>query len=559
MEVGSPTLEQTEAKETNPTTQDGALVYPKDRLENLKFRAWLIRQARQDEKLQRAVRAKCKEDVLFLFNVILWTPDPRTDLKNLPFITYPYQDDYLKWLDERYKAGEDALTEKSRDMGASMLFLGFVYWKWLFDEGFNGLLGSYIEDMVDDTTINSHFGRLQYFLERTPSFILPEGFQMNLHRSSMKLKNPATGSMVVGYAPTERFSRAGRFSLVLADEFAFWKHARAAWIAMGDATKCRFVTSTPNGKGNQFSDLALKSNIKKTTLHWTLHPNKNQQWYENEKRRRTEVEIAQELDINYNKSVTGRVYPELDEYNFLEKQEYDPLQPLFVTWDFGKRDETAMIWLQANPKDGEVRIIDAFQKAQKAIDWFVPFVTGEVKSGKGFDYNDEELEMINRHKRWQAAKHYGDPTGTSEHQTSMTSVVEQLRKHNIHVMTTRKGFDYKSRIEKTKMLIRRLKIDKDLVELIDALQNARFPQRTEMSQATTDSPKPVHDWTSHYRSALEFFAINENLKKIRNGAIVNNVKAKMKSLGSSLDKFLDKKEQEILKGKGANPTYRKCV
>lgn len=548
-----------EVEEQKVCTGEAGLIYPKSRGENLRFRAWLLRQCKQDERLRRAVRAKCKEDILFLFNAILWTPDPRTDLKNLPFITYPFQDEYLKWLDERYKGDEDSLTEKSRDMGVSMLFLGFVYWKWLFDEGFNGLLGSYIEDMVDDGTINSHFGRLEYFIERTPKFLLPVGFEGHLHRSSMKLKNPETGSMVVGYAPTERFSRAGRYSLIFADEFAFWKHARAAWIAMGDATKCRFVTSTPNGKGNQFADLALKSNIRKKTLHWSLHPLKDQKWYEDEKRRRTEEEIAQELDINYNKSVTGRVYPELSDYNFLEKQEYNPLQPLFITWDFGKRDETAMIWIQVDTKDGTVRIIDAFQKSQKAIDWFVPFVTGEAKSGRGFEYSDDELAMIGKHAGWQAARHYGDPTGTSQHQTSMTSVVEQLRLHGIHVQTTRKGFDYQSRITRTKLLIRRLKIDKDLVELIDALQNARFPQRGDLSQATTESPKPVHDWTSHYRSALEFYAINENLKNIKINGIVKQAIGSVRRVGEEFERFLDKKERDA-RGRGKrSPSYHKCV
>jgi len=40
------------------------------------------------------------------------------------------------------------------------------------------------------------------------------------------------------------------------------------------------------------------------------------------------------------------------------------------------------------------------------------------------------------------------------------------------------------------------------------MQEARFPQRSENSQHTTAISKPVHDWTSHPRTATEYFAVN---------------------------------------------------
>lgn len=526
--------------------------YPKTLLENLRFRAWLIGRCKEDEKMAAAVRLRCSKDILFFFNVILWTSDPRTGLKNLPFITYPFQDDYILKILSDYREQVDCLTEKSRDMGVSWMLLGLIYWLWLFEPGFNALVGSYIEDMVDDGTMESHFGRIDYFLDHTPSFLLPPGMK----RSSMNLVNPETRGAIVGAAPTAKFSRGGRYSLVFPDEFAFWNHARSAWTAMGDATKCRITTSTTNGKGNKFADLALKSNIKKYTLHWKLHPKKDEVWYEQEKRRRTEEEVAQELDINYNKSVTGRVYSEFDDYNFLEKQEYNPLQPLFVSWDFGLNDATAIIWLQLDSKTGEVRIIDAYQKSGHSIDFFVPFINGEIKSFREYKYNDEELEMIAKHSKWQAAVHFGDPTGNNKHQTSKISVIQQLKGYGIYVKSSRANGDFgiDERIRATKLLIRRLKVDKDLLDFIDAIQNAHYPKRTDLSQATTEINRPVHDWTSHFRTALEFYAVNENLKKVSKAVTV--VKRVASEIRDAVDEYVHKNE----KSQGRRQVgYKRCV
>lgn len=35
--------------------------------------------------------------------------------------------------------------------------------------------------------------------------------------------------------------------------------------------------------------------------------------------------------------------------------------------------------------------------------------------------------------------------------------------------------------------------------------NARYPERSETSQSTSVQSKPIHDWTSHFRTALEYF------------------------------------------------------
>ncbi len=527
--------------------------YPKSYRENIEYRMKLLTKAEGDEKLQKLLKERGRRDIWMFFNVFLWTPDPRREVKSLPFITYEFQDEYLMELRKCYEGGIDLLTEKSRDMGASMMMLGFIIHCWIYETRFSALLGSYIEDLVDNRTEDSHFGRLEYMIDRLPRWMKPAGFDMGVHRNSMKIENPETKGIINGYAPTDRFSRAGRYNLIFADEFAFWKHGRTAWTAMGDATKVRFVTSTPCGKGNKYAELALKGKIRKYTMKWDRHPLKPQSWYEEQKNRRTEEEIAQELDINYNKSLTGRVYPGFTEWNYQEKQEYRVDEPLFVSWDFGLSDATAVIWLQVT-KEGEVRVIDALQKTKVSIDWFVPFMTGVIPSGRGFKYDDEEVKMIEKHRDWQEAIHYGDPTGNSAHQTSKTSVIKQLREVGIYVQTKYgKEFQFKERHTATQLLIRRLKVDKDLFEFIDAIENYVFPQRNENSQSTNEVQKPVHNWASHFSTALEYYAVNENLKLAKAGKMERKLRMGAENLAENILSLYPKRKQV-----SKNP-YKTCA
>lgn len=40
--------------------------------------------------------------------------------------------------------------------------------------------------------------------------------------------------------------------------------------------------------------------------------------------------------------------------------------------------------------------------------------------------------------------------------------------------------------------------------LVASMQNARYPERNEMSQSTSENIKPVHDQTSHFRTSFEY-------------------------------------------------------
>ena len=54
--------------------------------------------------------------------------------------------------------------------------------------------------------------------------------------------------------------------------------------------------------------LALQGKMKHIRLHWSLNPFYTKEWYEWRTKAMTQGQIAQELELNYDTSVTGRVY-----------------------------------------------------------------------------------------------------------------------------------------------------------------------------------------------------------------------------------------------------------
>lgn len=277
------------------------------------------------------------EGCIFFIENFCWSFDPRPEHAphHLPFILFDYQKDAIRWMIDHIDNGKDGLIEKSRDMGASWLFFVVIpIWYWLFRDGVNILIGSYKEALVDNRADDSLFGKIDYVIRSLPNWMLPKKFNFEKHRTKLKLTNPENFNQIIGDTMNPLFGRGTRKTVVLFDELGFWDYAKDAWEGTGDATSCRIANSTPHGY-NYYSMLR-DSGIDVVTLHWKQHPLKDQQWYEFECARRTEEEVAQELDISYEKSREGRVYEEWPHYLTKGVFDYDPTLPMYVAWDFGK-------------------------------------------------------------------------------------------------------------------------------------------------------------------------------------------------------------------------------
>lgn len=303
---------------------------PKTYRENLAWRRKILARAKWDGVFRAQVKELFHRDIIFAFNAFFYTLDVRRRPQHhQPFATYPYQEKrVLLRLVEAINQGWDCPIEKSRDMGASWLVILTFLWFWLDPKGGTDfLLGSRIEDYVDKKgDMRTLMEKARYALRKLPKWLLPKGFTWKKHDNFMRLQNPETGASITGESNNANFSTGGRYAAVLFDEFAKWEGTdRAAWTAAGDATPCRVPVSTPFGAAGQHYDLVTDPTKKKIRLHWSLHPRKAEgaycnwprqkededlvgealeglirsPWYNKECHRRSPLEIAQELDIDY--------------------------------------------------------------------------------------------------------------------------------------------------------------------------------------------------------------------------------------------------------------------
>ena len=481
-----------------------------------------LSKAEKKAKLLSRVK-EAKQDPLVFINRFLYTFDPREDNPHLPFELFPFQVDLARDIIDAIENGYDIFIDKTRDVGATYTTLAVFLHYWLYREGTNFLVGSRKQDYVDnrfglsgETDVSnkeeSLFGKLDYMVSRLPFFMLPEGFNQRKHMGFMKMMNPEIGNVISGESSSPNFSRGGRQKAILLDEFAFWENDTSAWGATADTTNCRIVLTTAGIKPGKAKRLRFGKDgekIKVIEIDYTQDPRKTREWEAKERARRSKEDFAREIKRNWDTSLKGRVYNDIIEVK-IGKFPYNPLLPLYVSWDFGL-DGTAIQWWQVDPTTNRKRLVEAYTKADQPIHFFFPFFDNPIDTL--FSYESYDLELIRKVKEFKKAIHYGDPDVAKRAYQSKkrTSTRDELEAVGIYVQTNTEANDFYTRWEKTKVMLRSGVDINDTFGTqlwLEAMQEARFPQRAEGTQATSAIVKPIHDWTSHPRTATEYFAVN---------------------------------------------------
>lgn len=271
-----------------------------------------------------AEKAKCANGIDGLLHWVYyyaWTADPRPDspLYTVPFAPFEFQEDGFEWLwNLIYETRTDGTIDKSRDMGVSWMVVAFGSHQWSFapkSAPFLALYGSRKEDFVDKRgDMDTLFEKIRFVIDRLPAWQLPDGWNPGEHDNFMRILNPETGSTLKGESSNDDFGRGGRQTVIFFDEHAsFPGGGYAAWTAASESTRSRIGVSTPKGKFNKFAEIRHDDTTPALSMHWKKHPWKDARWYEWQKTRMDAVEIAQELDLDYEGSQAGRLLPMWDE------------------------------------------------------------------------------------------------------------------------------------------------------------------------------------------------------------------------------------------------------
>lgn len=410
---------------------DTTLTPPRDREENIFWRANLLQACDRDPAVRDAVRALAYDDWEFFFDAFLWTYDPQKKTSELPFILYGFQREFLR--DELVPAIDnqfDLEVDKTRKMGATWVYVGLILWYWLKPEkGNDFLLGSRKEELVDRRgNMDTIMEKIRYMISRLPTWMLPPGYDEKKHDHHMQILNPETGAYLKGEANNKAFGRGGRYKAAFLDEFAYWEFTdEDAWRSLADATDCRLPVSTPNGRQNQFARLrhGEAGDIRCFSIHWKLHPERDEEWYRKEKLRRTDLEVAQELDISYESSAGKRFFHNYNPAIHRAPLVWNPYAPVYACWDFG-RLRPAVLFTQKDINDrwmwlklirGQDVTLQTFSDhvLKRMAEWF-PFTT---KTGRA----DDEGRFF----------HYGDPRGNQVNDLSDETGFQILARKGIYV------------------------------------------------------------------------------------------------------------------------------
>lgn len=201
----------------------------------------------------------------------------------------------------------------------------------------------------------------------------------------------------------------------------------------------------------------------------------------------SEDAYAQEFECSFEASVRGAIYAkemtQLRAQGRIKQVSYEPLIPVDTAWDLGRRDSTAIWFIQMT--NNEARCIDYYEASGEALGHYV-----NVLRGKPYTYGRHVLPHDVR------VVDLSEPTGRSrlEILSSLGVQADALPNSSLE-----------DGIEATRLFLKRCWFDEVNTKLgLECLQNYRREENTRTGEL---KPIPVHDWASHGADAFRTAAI----------------------------------------------------
>jgi phage terminase large subunit len=226
----------------------------------------------------------------------------------IPFILFPKQREWCRWVLDLWFSRKPGLCEKSRDMGISWLAMGLSCSICLFRDGVAIGVGSRKGEYVDK--IGTHkplLPKARMFMENLP-IEFRGGWESWRDAPFMRVTFPATGSIISGEGGDD-IGRGDRTSVYFVDESAHLLQPELVEASLSQTTNCRIDMSSVRGMNNPFARKRWEGKIDVFIFDWRHDPRKDQAWYDKQCEQLDPVVVAQEIDRDYQASVAGVVIP----------------------------------------------------------------------------------------------------------------------------------------------------------------------------------------------------------------------------------------------------------
>lgn len=519
---------------TDPDREAKRLAWRKWRRLVQRYRLTRLQECATDPAQQAVELEKCRRyGPAYFITTWGWVIDPRLDDDGRPrgessFILYPFQVEFLHWLDQRLVtpgALGDGLVSKARDMGATWLCCMWSLHGWLFRESFRARFVSRNKDAVDRTNDpDTIFAKIDFAFQHLPAWMRPAGYNPDDHRMDMRLKHPLNGNVLSGESTTTKSMRGARATVAIYDEAAFIPNFLGVWTTGAHATHHRIAVSTESmeegddwinlrqGKGQAIRAAVLE-------LDWWMHTEHDDAWYQREKERSmADPEgFAREVERNAHAGYGAYIYEASHAMSVLPGLGWEQGMAVYVGIDPGFDDDCAIVALGWDAYTGRYRAIDAYANRLQIPEFYAALLLGYVPEDAQASGPYDPVEFAALMRRIGSFQLFGDPAGTSRVTGKRDSWYERMNdwafeKHgrDLPVIV---GWDPDQRIfsgrrQALMKLLPRLDFNDTPGSraLLRSLQDHRFENHSRAR--LSEQIKPLHNANSHPVAALEYIAVN---------------------------------------------------
>lgn len=213
---------------------------------------------------------KCSKDPAYFMKKYCYIQHPTRG--RILFNLYPFQEGVL----HLFRDSQNIITLKSRQLGISTLASGYSLWLMLFHKDKNVLALA-----TTQATARNLVSKTIFMYENLPKWLQLPTTEKN--KLSLRLKN---GSRITAKSSNSDAARSEAVSLLLIDEAAFIDNIEETFTAaqqtLATGGQC-MALSTPNGVGNWFHKTWEKAEAGENSfipvkLPWTVHPERDQSW-----------------------------------------------------------------------------------------------------------------------------------------------------------------------------------------------------------------------------------------------------------------------------------------
>jgi len=243
------------------------------------------------KKLIREEYVRCARDPIYFFKKYIYISHPTKG--KIKFDTYRFQE---LAFDQLVKNDYNVIL-KARQMGLSTLTAAYALWLMLFQKDKKVLIIATKQDVAKNLVT-----KVRYAQESLPKWL--RGTTIEDNKLSLVFAN---GSSIKAVASSPDAGRSESVSLLVLDECAFIDYIDDIWASaqqtLATGGKC-IALSTPNGMGGWFhktwngaKDGTNRFNT--INLHWSLHPDRDQAWRDEQDDVLGPKLAAQECDCSF--------------------------------------------------------------------------------------------------------------------------------------------------------------------------------------------------------------------------------------------------------------------